>query len=727
MNDEDDVIEEQEEVENNLEIEDQEYQLHESTITTTTATRVEQISVGGKIFLEKTLMNKWFYILASTFLGCFYVFVVILAFLVKTTDGMNYAIGETDKNEQYTQIYQAVDEVEQEIRSKYNVSINKYLIISALTVFMNNQYYQNKSMAFNYVNVDDGASSKSTTVIKNFAEILAKYQIVTNTSCSMPSGTPRQIASNDDEGMKYFTTSASDKEKNYDCNGMGSQYKVSWKQGVLDDDSSGSAFYWNMLDENFFNNYYPEYFGQLTKNGSNPEQYYEAADEVLDYIYLYAKYLKQLDTKANSCADTTFTTIYQECAGVTVEPDADGKYGGTYSLEEYVAGVVADESSPQYSSLILSDTGHGNYAANEAVVNEAIKAFIIAIRSYTLSRTNGCTRTIKNSSGDQNFKPTNDPIILELVKETEGLVITYEGKVVSAEYDSFCGGKEKCRNQHCTDPYNCYYQKKPTEEKHLITMPSNFNRYYGGHGRGLSQWANVWYAYQKGWNYKQLLEFFYADGIQIQRLASASGGPSGLYCSNSSSGTQAKDFNELGDKAYNGDKTAQEEWIQRVGKIVQNAQHSKYGIKNSLIIAQIINESGWMHTPNHFNDDGTSLNNTCNNIIGINYQMGKPISSQDSRWSANPQKCPMSVPYWDSNDQLAYRVEDMRKYEDIEQCIEDYANLVYIYHPECKNNNNIECYRKFLDHYTPVPAGQETITERYIRIISMYNLERFDQ
>lgn len=192
--------------------------------------------------------------------------------------------------------------------------------------------------------------------------------------------------------------------------------------------------------------------------------------------------------------------------------------------------------------------------------------------------------------------------------------------------------------------------------------------------------------------------------------------------------TQAKDFNELGDKAYNMDQTAQREWIEKVAKIVQSAQHSKYGIKNSLIIAQIINESGWMHTPKKTNQDGSTLTNTCNNVLGINYDMGKKISSQDSAWSKNPQKCAnSSVTQRDSNNNTYGTIEDMRKYRSIEECIEDYANLVYLYHPECKNNNNIECYRSFLNGYTPVAEGYTPVIEKYIDIIKNYNLEKYDK
>ena len=49
-------------------------------------------------------------------------------------------------------------------------------------------------------------------------------------------------------------------------------------------------------------------------------------------------------------------------------------------------------------------------------------------------------------------------------------------------------------------------------------------------------------------------------------------------------GTQAASFNELGDRANKGNQEARNEWIEKVAKIVQNAQHAKYGMKNSLII-----------------------------------------------------------------------------------------------------------------------------------------------
>ncbi len=184
--------------------------------------------------------------------------------------------------------------------------------------------------------------------------------------------------------------------------------------------------------------------------------------------------------------------------------------------------------------------------------------------------------------------------------------------------------------------------------------------------------------------------------------------------------TQAKDFYELGSRAYNEylpytEDSARGEWIRKVGEIVKNT--NTYGMKKSLIIAQIINESGWMK-PSKLHD--------FNNVLGINTDMGriKP-SMQSSTWSKKQTAGYNNVTQWDSNGKIIGTYESMRHYDSIEECIEDYANVLSLYHPECVGNNNIEAYRSFLEGYTPNP--NESTTDRYKRIIAKYNLERFDE
>ncbi len=181
--------------------------------------------------------------------------------------------------------------------------------------------------------------------------------------------------------------------------------------------------------------------------------------------------------------------------------------------------------------------------------------------------------------------------------------------------------------------------------------------------------------------------------------------------------TQAKEFYDLGDRAYNGDKKAMEEWIELVGKIVKNT--NTYGMKKSLIIAQIINESGWMsHHCKSLSD--------FNNVLGINTDMGKITPDmQDSTWSKKRTSGNNNVTQWSKDgSHIIGTNESMRHYDSIEECIEDYANVMYLYHPECKGSNNLEDYRSFLEGYTPNPNG--STTNKYKNIINKYNLDRFD-
>ena len=187
--------------------------------------------------------------------------------------------------------------------------------------------------------------------------------------------------------------------------------------------------------------------------------------------------------------------------------------------------------------------------------------------------------------------------------------------------------------------------------------------------------------------------------------------------------TQAKEFYELGDRAYNEylpytEDSARGEWIRKVGAIVKNT--NTYGMKKSLIIAQIINESGWMSTH-------ASKLSDFNNVLGINTDMGriKP-SMQSSTWSKKQTSGYNNVTQWSADGtHIVGTYESMRHYDSIEECIEDYANVLSLYHPECVGSNNLEDYRSFLEGYTPNPNA--STTDKYKNIIAKYNLERFDE
>ena len=182
---------------------------------------------------------------------------------------------------------------------------------------------------------------------------------------------------------------------------------------------------------------------------------------------------------------------------------------------------------------------------------------------------------------------------------------------------------------------------------------------------------------------------------------------------------QANEFYELGDKAYNAyqsDDPAIQEWIEKVGEIVKNT--NTYGIKKSLIIAQIINESGWMSS------HASSLSDF-NNVLGINTDMGRITPDmQDSAWSKKRTSGYNDVTQWDSNGNIIGTNEDMRHYDSIEECIEDYSNVVALYHPDLVGNNDIWAYDEFLSHYTPNP--NYPLVNKYAEMIDKFGLEKYD-
>ena len=273
----------------------------------------EQPTVGAGIatIVQALTTRTWLSIIIGSSGIFFLLFIIIVVFLLKNSDGLNYASGNFLDSEEYRKIYDEVEDVVSEYRDKYGVTVDKYLIISALTAYQGNEMYEDdtEGSAYDIINVEDdsGTFSKSVTEMKNFAEILAKYQIKTTTSCSHDSGTMRQIASNDDSTNIFnFWTSAAAKEKNYDCSGSSSSksYSISTEEGQIDDDDSGSTFYWNLVDENFLKEYYDVYFEKLSD-----EVYEETAADTIEYIYLYAETLKTFDTTnttVTACNGTSY-------------------------------------------------------------------------------------------------------------------------------------------------------------------------------------------------------------------------------------------------------------------------------------------------------------------------------------------------------------------------------------------------------------------------------------
>lgn len=184
-----------------------------------------------------------------------------------------------------------------------------------------------------------------------------------------------------------------------------------------------------------------------------------------------------------------------------------GEHEGVYTLEDYIAKVVTRENLFYEGDNI-----------------EAMKAQAIAARTYLLNRTNNCAKSIENSTSAQTFAKTANSMAIKAAQATEGMVLSYNGKLFSSEYDSFyCTEVTKCDTGF---DCSCSYTKVPDKVTHTVSLPTSKVTGLGGHGRGMSQLvAN--HMQTQGYKYDQILKFFYADGVEITKMVGTENGSEG--------------------------------------------------------------------------------------------------------------------------------------------------------------------------------------------------------
>src|SRR5678815_5692577 len=98
-------------------------------------------------------------------------------------------------------------------------------------------------------------------------------------------------------------------------------------------------------------------------------------------------------------------------------------------LEEYLLGVVPNELSPSTFGQI------------EALKAQAVAARTYAIRNMGQSKQEGYD--ICNTDACQVYMGagTEDPLSTQAVRETRGMIATYNGQPINALYSSTCGGR----------------------------------------------------------------------------------------------------------------------------------------------------------------------------------------------------------------------------------------------------------------------------------------------
>lgn len=339
---------------------------------------------------------------------------------------------------------------------------------------------------------------------------------------------------------------------------------------------NGNSIDYDKYRNYLISTYIPNRFSSLYSDRDDKE---EAIEEIADAIMGFSSLEGIGSGEFASC-----NVINTSCSGITI---SGGAYAGTYTLEEYIAGVISHEVGSGWP-------------------DEALKAQAIAARSYALSYTNNCTKTIANSTGAQTFEPATDERLKKAANDTAGMVLTYNDNIIHAEYGSWwgnnagtsCGSYNHCQNGQCSiDLY-----KVPNREQWTFTMPQNYFTFgnvtnniqmndssvqaLGGHCRGMTQFGAKYLDLGENYSYDKILQTFYSDGVIIssfgntQNSCSQSTSSKGLIASNYRGFMQRVSNPTASDYYYSQDYM----YSSNVGQCVWYAQRRALEILNTVQI-----------------------------------------------------------------------------------------------------------------------------------------------
>lgn len=242
-----------------------------------------------------------------------------------------------------------------------------------------------------------------------------------------------------------------------------------------------------------------------------------------DVYHLRDLYDELIPEEDNHC--TTYGTVYAECKGVTV------KGAGTYSLEDYVAGVLAPE--------------FGNVVDNE----EAAKAYGIAIRTFVLNQTNNCKNSIESSSNKQNFDSSRIADYRKYAQLSEGQVATNDKGLFAVSYalsrPQDCeegSGSSTCTIKRCYTWVDSMANCKSGYSTSVI--PTNILNWSSAtHFGGIEAYIVHYLAVQKNYTADQIIKHFYGENVGISML-----NEDGSKLNNSNDSNESEDKNNISNK-----------------------------------------------------------------------------------------------------------------------------------------------------------------------------------
>lgn len=207
-------------------------------------------------------------------------------------------------------------------------------------------------------------------------------------------------------------------------------------------------------------------------------------------------------------------------------------------IEDYVAGVVSREV-PGFPP-------------------ESVKAIAISARTYVIYRAekvgtdpNSCYYNVTTTDDSfQVYTATEEDAYVSAAQETRGLIITRNGNLTTGHYDASCIYTAQAaktldpEGNYTDDNYyikygewtlggGIYFQEIPKE---IAPNVGSFNVFfrenqpcYGNHGGGMSQNGSLYLEKYLGYNWEQIIDFYYNGEAEIMSIYPSYGGYSGEY------------------------------------------------------------------------------------------------------------------------------------------------------------------------------------------------------
>jgi len=281
------------------------------------------------------------YVLPIVLISISPLLLIIIMFVVIFSKDSFSGVGDT------TDLY---EDLRQEIASvanknKYKVDIDGNLILATLIGYNDNEEMEESDI-----------SSRNMAYMKRQVSKLAEYQIVTNTSCNYDSSSIREIANND--GLFG--------DDNYNCipNMDTTTYTLSIAEGSMDDNNSGSVYFWNLIDEDFIFDYYNDY---MINKSSNTSENKKKISEIISEIYLYYKSIGDSISSENLFSQYNDSEGYWWPVGSKEVTVVNGKTFATglpssVHISSYFGAIDSIRYGRSHSGLDISSNGFGtNY------------------------------------------------------------------------------------------------------------------------------------------------------------------------------------------------------------------------------------------------------------------------------------------------------------------------------------------------------------------------------